>query len=170
MIKSMHIIRFPAACKILLAFIILNPLAATAGVYKWTDAQGNVHYGSERPADAETKRLNIDDGAQYNPYADPGEEAAKREEAQKAKALAREKAKEEGKKEAEAIPPVAKKPEIPKKEKKRRCQQARDTLKTIQERARFRELNAKGEFVTVTEKQRQKRMALERKDISKYCK
>jgi glutaredoxin len=34
--------------------------AATAQVFKWTDAQGKVHYGDKPPEDAKTKQIKVD--------------------------------------------------------------------------------------------------------------
>ncbi len=38
--------------------ILFSSAAALAGkIYKWTDVEGNVHYGSEKPADADAEKM-----------------------------------------------------------------------------------------------------------------
>jgi len=39
--------------------IVLCATAAQAGVYKWTDAQGKVHYGDVPPPEQKTDKLNV---------------------------------------------------------------------------------------------------------------
>lgn len=45
-----------AAC---LALLILFALPAHAEIYKWTDANGKVHYGDQAPASTPTKTLDV---------------------------------------------------------------------------------------------------------------
>ena len=40
----------------------LTALPAAAQVYKWTDANGKVHYSSEKPPEVEAKTLKLDPG------------------------------------------------------------------------------------------------------------
>ncbi|MCK4705344.1 MAG: DUF4124 domain-containing protein, partial [Gammaproteobacteria bacterium] len=55
-----------------LALILTTP-AMSSGIYKWTDENGKIHYGSQRPQDtaAEKMKLQI---AEPGPYADIPEE------------------------------------------------------------------------------------------------
>jgi len=42
-----------------LLFILVFATAAQAGVYKWTDAQGKVHYSDVPPPEQKTDKLNV---------------------------------------------------------------------------------------------------------------
>lgn len=47
------------ALQLILLFALLTSLVGTAAaqIYKWTDAQGNVHYGDCPPADCKTEQI-----------------------------------------------------------------------------------------------------------------
>ncbi len=127
-------------------------------IYKWTDADGNVHYGSEKPADAPAEKMKVDTGLTG---ANTGAEALDKlkqeadDEAQKIK--------EEG---IPAQPPV---PALPMKEVKRRCAAARRDLATIQSRGQLRERDEQGNTRFVGEEERQSRIKQAKKQISEYC-
>jgi len=43
--------------------ILFSSSTVPAGkIYKWTDAEGKVHYGSEKPAGAEAEKMKVDTG------------------------------------------------------------------------------------------------------------
>lgn len=44
-----------------LLFILIAPLASSAGVYKWVDENGKVHYGDQPLASQPNVEMNIDD-------------------------------------------------------------------------------------------------------------
>ena len=48
---------------IVLALLALLSFPAGAGVYKWKDANGKVHYGDIPPSDQDTKALNVPSAA-----------------------------------------------------------------------------------------------------------
>lgn len=134
--------------------ITLLQAPAMAGIYKWVDENGVVHYG-EQPADANAEKVEIrsNDTTQTRkiPLKSEAEIAAEEE---------RKKAAEEKK---------AREPKIPASEKRRLCKQARHELEVINSRGRLREVNKKGEYVYLPEEDRQKRIARAKKDIRKYC-
>ena len=84
MLNHMNISHFSLCRKYLsstlLIAVVITPLAVTAGIYKWTDEAGNVHYGSQRPPDATAERLKIKSGSQ--PYAEESVVEEKRHDAQ----------------------------------------------------------------------------------------
>ena len=43
----------------LILALVVSPAAVGAGIYKWTDANGNVTYGSQRPEDAPAEKMNL---------------------------------------------------------------------------------------------------------------
>jgi len=165
MINPMNIYHFSKykgyLLSVLLITAIFSPLAVTAGIYKWTDENGNVHYGGQRPADATSERMKIKTGE--TPYSD---ETAAKDKKDKAKLKPGEK--KEEKKAETAKPPEP--PKISKKEKKRRCSEARQNLATIENRGRVRVKTEDGGSRHLTPKERDKRVATERKEVSKNCK
>jgi hypothetical protein len=167
MINLMNINHFSTYKKdllpVLLAAAIFSPVVVTAGVYKWTDENGNVHYGSQRPADTTAERMNIDSGKQ--PYADP----TATEEADKAGKKPGEENKENKKPQAAAAK-APEKQEISKKEKQARCAQARKNLQTISTRGRARVKQPDGTSRHVTDQERNANLAQVKKNVARYCK
>lgn len=143
----------------LLITAIFTPLAVTAGIYKWTDKDGNIHYGSQRPTDITSEQMKIQPD---RPYADMNAPKDTKKE------LGKENEKE---KKPEAVPPKApEKPGLSRKEKKRLCQQARKNLQTIESRGRVRVKTDDGSTRHLTDQERSKQLAAVRKNVSKYCK
>lgn len=147
----------------LLIATISSPLAVTAGVYKWTDENGNVHYGSQRPTEAPSEKLKIQ--GDTTPYADDDAIRAETEETKKS-----DKEGEGEKKPEAAAPKAAEQPKLSKKEKKGLCQQARKNVQTIESRGRVRVKQEDGSSRHLTDPERTKELAAARKNVSKYCK
>ena len=139
--------------------ILISSNAVLAGkIYKWTDAQGNVHYGSEKPADADAEKMKVDTSTTG---VDTGAEALDNLKQQADDEA--ERIKEEGIPEQ---PPV---PSLPMKEVKRRCQAARQDLATIQSRGQLRERDEKGEVRYVSDEEKQRRIKTARQQVREYC-
>jgi len=47
------------ASRFLLLALLIASTSAGAGVYKWTDAQGHVHYSDDPPADAKAQQIKV---------------------------------------------------------------------------------------------------------------
>ncbi|MGD2052759.1 MAG: DUF4124 domain-containing protein [Gammaproteobacteria bacterium] len=141
-----------------MAILLGSSGAPAEKIYKWTDAEGNVHYGSEKPADAPAEKMKVDTGLTG---ANTGAEALDKlkqqadDEAQRIK--------EEGIPEQ---PPV---PALPMKEVKRRCAAARKNLATIQSRGQLRERDEQGNTRFVGEEERQRRIKQAKTQIREYC-
>jgi glutaredoxin len=45
--------------RFLLLIVLITPVLAAAGVYKWTDAQGKVHYSDSPPPETKTQQINV---------------------------------------------------------------------------------------------------------------
>ena len=119
-----------------------------SGVYKWTDDSGQIHY-SDQPNKPNAEEFGI-----------------RKNTTTKARAIKKDETKDE------EVAPVAAKPEeakIPAAEKRRLCKQAKSDISAISSRGRMREVNAKGEYIYLTEKQRQQRISTAKKKQSKYC-
>ncbi len=125
-----------------------------AGVYKWVDENGQVHYG-EQPGNPDAEQVTIRQN-----------ETTKVRTAKKDEDGSDKKA-EQKMKEA-AVPEMVEK-EIPKKEKRRLCNEAKSDIAAINSRGRMREINAKGEYIYLSEAERQQRLAAAKKKQRKYC-
>ena len=129
---------------------LLIQIPAQAGVYKWVDENGQVQYG-DQPVNADAEKITIRQNETTTPRpikkADDG------------------KNKEET---AEKEPEMVEVP-VPKKEKRKLCNEATGDLAAINGRGRMREINAKGEYNYLTEEQRQQRIAAAKKKQAEYC-
>jgi hypothetical protein len=139
--------------------ILFSSAAVLAGkIYKWTDAEGNVHYGSEKPADAASEKMKVDTS---KTGVDRGAKAL--DDLKQGVDDEAERIKEEG------IPPEPPVPSLPMKEVKKRCQAAKQDLATIQSRGQLRERDASGETRYVSEEEKQRRIKAANMQIREYC-
>jgi len=140
------------------AILITHPSAINAKVYKWVDDQGVVHYGSEKPEDAEAERVKIKQqpifgGEDGKPVKDKDNKDKKEEDKKPAKV--------EERLEGDAV--------ISKKEKAKLCKQAKDRLQSIQNSGRLRAYDEKGESRLLSDKERNKRLAEAKDQVKEYC-
>ena len=139
--------------------IVLSASASFADkIYKWTDAEGNVHYGSEKPVDAEAEKMKVDTGKTGVDRGAKALDDLKQEADDEAERI-----KEEG---IPAQPPV---PSLPMKEVKRRCEAAKKDLATIQSRGQLRERDEQGNTRYVSEEEKQRRIKAAQKQVREYC-
>lgn len=140
------------------SFLILS--SVHAGVYKWVDENGQVHYG-ERPGNTASERVTI----RKNETTTPRTVKKTKEDSEK-------QADGENTENADGKPtePVADVPvEMSKKEKRVLCNKAKSDVAAISSRGRMREVNKKGEYIYLDDKQRQKRLDTAKKKQRKYC-
>ena len=126
---------------------------ATAGVYKWVDEQGQVHYG-EHPEGQDAEKMTIRTNETTKPREiktddKDADEQAESEAGQPEKA------------------PVEK--YVPAYEKQRLCREANTDIANISSRGRMREADAQGNYRYLTEQERQQRLSAARKKQAKYC-
>ena len=133
---------------------IQSPLYA--GVYKWVDENGQVHYG-EQPGNTGAEKITIrqNEATKLRPIKKTEEDAAESDPKNTDKQT-----EEFG--EWEEIPPS-------KKEKRGLCNEAKSDLAAISSRGRMREINKKGEYVYLTEQQRQQRISAAQKKQREFC-
>jgi len=142
-----------------LSTVILFSSAAVLAekIYKWTDAEGKVHYGSEKPADADAEKMKVNTdktGVESGTALDDLKQQVDDE---------AERIKEEG---IPAQPPV---PSLSMKEVKKRCQAAKQDLATIQSRGQLRERDANGEIRYVSDEDKQRRVKAAKQQVREYC-
>ena len=128
-------------------FCLLLNTPTLAGVYKWVDQEGNVHYG-DKPGNADASRVPIRENFTTAPRAIHQSES----EAGKNKAQIQDKDKDKDRKSEQAAKPEQ--PAISRQEKQRLCREATSDIAAINSRGRMRERNAKGEYTVLSEKQR----------------
>lgn len=154
--------------KILLILLTLASASALAGLNKWVDADGKVHY-SDQPPPANAKATTLrspssakdsatESGAAASSAPAAPKTIAEREaELKKAQQAKKEAADNAAQERAEADA------------KKDSCAAARQNLHTLQEGARIMEIGASGERTYLSDEGRRQRMDKARQDISTYC-
>ena len=147
--------------KILLILLMLASANAFAGLNKWVDADGKVHYSDQPPpanVKAQMLRVTSDAAASASAPAVPktiAEREAELKKAQQAKKEAADKAaQEQVKKEAEQA----------------NCAAAQQDLRALQEGLRMMGIDAKGERSYLDDEQRKQRIEKAQQDIVTYCK
>jgi hypothetical protein len=141
-----------------IAILVPLPLSVNAKIYKWVDEQGNVHYGAQKPEDAEAERIKIKEQPTFGGE-DAEEEESKTEKDNAEGEKKPEKAQE--RLEGDAV--------ISKKEKARLCKQAKSRLQSIQNSGRLRAYDEKGNSRILSDKERNKRLAAAKNDVKEYC-
>jgi len=144
-----------------LCLFIQSPLHA--GVYKWVDEDGQVHYG-EKPGNTAAEEVTIRQNETTTPRKinKAEEEEAEGTDGEKTEKAGTEADKQEEWGEWKEVPPSS-------KEKRKLCNEAKSDLAAISGRGRMREINSKGEYVFLTEAQRQQRISAAKNKQKKYC-
>lgn len=142
---------------ILLSLIGLN---AYAGVNKWVDAEGNVHYSDTPPPEVKTETVrNISGkGQEQAPASYSAKSYTEREAEMKKSRLEKEEAsKIKAQQEADA------------KAKKNNCEAARQNARSLEEGGRIFTYDKNGERNYLDDAAREQRLAEARKAVSAYC-
>ncbi|MCW8830297.1 MAG: DUF4124 domain-containing protein [Gammaproteobacteria bacterium] len=139
----------------LMLTLIISPSAMSEGIYKWTDENGKVHYGSQRPEDAKAEKMNL-----YVP------KPASQPESQKDI----DEKNPEGEQTQETKPKDHDTPEAANKERTAYCANERKRLQTIENNEEIHEEDASGKINKLSSDARNKRLAKIRANIAKYCK
>lgn len=149
-----------------ISLFMFTPVLVSAAIYKWVDAQGNVQYSAEKPQDAEAEKIHVNTQppVDRSTYHRPGQDEAKTDVTANAPAKD-----DKDKTPAEKRTDQAKKTES-EKIKKEMCTEARKTLQTIEENARVRIEDAKGNVNYLSEAEVAARKKSEQERVNKYCK
>ncbi len=152
--------RFVRRITLISSFIFLSSSFCYAGIYKWVDAEGNVHYGQQRPANAPSERLEVQQYAPQNTssYKRPGE---KRPAGKTANGQTTEKKKQ--------TPVKKKETRAEKKERLASCKKTRKTLSTMESIGRIRVRDKDGNMTYMSQKKKEADMKKARDLISKHC-
>lgn len=128
-----------------------------AGVYKWTDKEGNVHYGDQPVVQQKATELNII----TKPSSGLSVSSDKKKE--------RDRVLEEFKEDREARNKKRNDKRVAKKKLKKQCARARDGLRRHREASAVYKLNSKGERVFYSKEKRAKNEKAFKKAIKKHC-
>lgn len=127
-----------------------------AGVYKWTDEQGRVHYGERPPSAEQAEQVEIENRPSPRQYSD-----AERRESQRR--LLQSFEQERLEREAAAQESAEKKAE-----RQRKCHIARDRLKTYR-RSRLYDLDAQGRRRVLNDAEYQAAIAETEAAVRRFC-
>ncbi len=133
----------------LMLTLIIPATTLGSGIYKWTDEHGKVHYGSQRPEDAEAEKMKIDISKPTPAAAKPKDEDEAEEKTDKADAGKDKKAK---------------------KERVTYCNSEKKRLKTIMRNKVIHETDANGKVIKLAAEERKQRLNKIRANVMKYCK
>ncbi len=145
--------------RLLLIFIIATAPPAYAGVYKWVDEQGKVHF-SDRPTSAQARQLKLKKSPQQGTSAVPN--AAQRQ-------ITQQRMLDMYQQEREKREAARKKKKADAKKLAQRCANARDRLRRY-ESSRLYENLPNGERRYFSEAEREKTISNLKGNIKRYCK
>ncbi|ROM65443.1 glycosyltransferase [Pseudomonas brassicacearum] len=126
----------------------LSPMCMAGQVYKWVDAQGVTHFGSQPPQDAEATTMIKSSPSVAKPPAPPSGGPIGDQ-----KAIDKEVKKQIAEQQAQL---------------KAFCEQARTNLAQLQNNPRVRE-DVEGEMRRLTDEERRQRIEETRKQIDEHC-
>jgi len=129
--------------------LALFALSSPAGIYKWVDENGQIHYG-EQPGNTGAEKITI-----------------RQNETTKPRHIKKDDKKNTGKQAKEPAKPEP--PQVSKKEKHKLCNEAKNDLAAIATLGRLREINEKGEYTYLTDQQKQQRIAAAKKKQREFC-
>ena len=143
--KTMIINRFAVLAAVLTSLLMLSTTYAATKYYKWTDDAGVIHYGETPPDPGKAEQINVHAGKARDP------DQKKSDAAMAGGKPADDES--DAKKENDKIV-------------KENCSIYKQNLSALQNSARIREKDAKGEYRYLTEEEKQSRI----KDAESYIK
>lgn len=143
--------------RLLFALLILTTANAGAGLNKWVDEHGKVHYSDHPPAGVAASPLR---GAPAPATAPATSKSYMEREAELKKARQSQAEAEEGAARQQANTEI----------EKTNCTAAQQTLRALQQDGRIVEYDEKGERRFVADDERSQRMAKAQAEIGKWCK
>lgn len=157
----------------LLAPLLAAAPAEAAKFYKWTDAQGVTHYSADPPPASAGKTSEVrvrtrqadEAAAEQAEQAEAAGEGAKPATAGKPAAPAKPAAKGEAAEGKDKNAAAAKGPE----QYAEKCKQLRSNLQSMEEHARVKEADDKGEVRVLTDEEKNARLDATRRQIKAFC-
>ncbi len=152
-----------------LSFLFASTGSYAAGtVYKWRDANGQMHFSDKPPPQGNAETIKIKDTPRRTPESATADTASA-ETADKQKQGAANNAMSDEQKAAQAA--LKRQQEAQRKAiRKQNCEIARKNLKTLKSTVRVRRLDPKtGQYVRVSDKQRMQKLRESQRKIREYC-
>jgi membrane protein involved in colicin uptake len=143
-----------------LCLLCLSPLSFAGKIYKWTDSEGQVHYG-ERPPSGQAKQIKVPTGPAHSP-SPPAKPASRQEATQKLL----DSFDKERKDKAEAETKAAKE----KARREKNCSSARRRIAGLKIGGRQYEVDEQGNRHYLSEAEIQSRLAEAQQYADKWCK
>ena len=145
---------------LLLLVLFFSTYAAEARIYKWVDAEGNVHYG-EKPVGEKSQEVIINSRGKktLEPVNKPERKAVDSDKLMRSMEADRHARDEKRRKKKKAND-----------DRQRRCVRAKDRLRRFQRATSLYNLDKTGNRSTLSDAERQKSTARVQADIKKYCK
>lgn len=143
-----------------ICLLCLSPLSFAGKIYKWTDSEGNIHYG-ERPPSKQAKQIKVPKGPASSPA--PATKASSQYDATK-KLLDSIDKERKDKKEADA------KAAAEKELRAKNCSNAKRRIAGLKIGGRQYEVSEDGERNYLNEADIQQRLAEAQKAADKWCK
>lgn len=143
--------------KIIVFCVLMAAMSANAGIYKWTDEEGNVHFGDRPVNQSKATELIYDTESKAGITNSSGHT---KERDRMAKELENDRKERQSNREERRIA---------QKKRHKRCARARDQLLQYQQSRRLYRLRDNGERVYLDDKQRQSTMKKLNRAIAKNC-
>jgi len=143
---------------VFVALLFAAPLVYAQGVYKWVDAQGQVHYGERPPEEAAATEVTI----KNSPPPAPLTQQDRTANTQRVLRAFEEERMQKQQNEAKAAEEAA--------QRQRNCAVARDRLQRYQSAGYLYELDKNGERRVLNDAQHTSEMRIAEAEVKKYCK
>lgn len=144
---------------LILLYILTVPIAAHAGVYKWVDDNGKVHYGDQPQVSQPTVEMNIDDTAPAPSFSD---DVLSREEKRERLLQSMEEDRVEKQEKRE-------KQQAAKEQNRQKCNQYRDRMRHYERANSLYKLDKDGNRVYISDADRISATKNLQAKIKKYC-
>ena len=153
----------------LMVLLMMFGINAYAEINKWVDENGRVHYSDQPPpVSIKIKQLRTSSGSRDS--ADTSGETASSEPAAPKTIEEREAELRKAQQAKKEAADKAAKEQADEEASKDYCDQAKLSLKALQEGMRIAQIDATGERSYLDDEQRQQRIAKTQQDISRHCK
>jgi len=140
---------------------LITPIAAHAGVYKWVDESGKVHYGDSPQASHPTVEMNIDDTTPVPSFSD-SDDVLSREEKRERLLQSMEEDRHEKQEKRDAQKAVNER-------NRQQCNQYRDRMRHYERVSALYQLDKDGNRVYMSDGDRARATESLRAKINKYC-
>lgn len=144
---------------VLLLLVVWTASASAAGVYKWVDEQGRVHYGERPPARTQAQEIAV---KQAPPPPMPAEDEAARRDNQQRLLRAFEEEREQKKAQKQ-------KSQEEEAKRERQCAVARDRVRRYETAARVYDLDEQGNRRILSDEERAVTEQRARQEVARWC-